>query len=252
MAPRRPSAGRRRVASRRQTSNLAKRVLDLYAHRDPSLGEQLRAGLAAEKVAAEGGVADGVKRSCGGGGPAEQMRLAAEGAARLLAAPDGPRVAALAFDGFDTHQNEGAAQGLLAQRLQGLDVAFDAFETSLRDAWKETVVVAVTEFGRTVHVNGTHGTDHGTGTVALLVGGALNGGRVIADWPGLRPECLYQGRELCPSTDLRAVLKGVLADQFGLAKKTLANAVFPETAAIAPMKGLLGCRHRKTSDASET
>ena len=95
-------------------------------------------------------------------------RCAAEGASRLLAASDGPRIAALAFDGFDTHQNEGAAQGLLAQRLQGLDAAFDAFETDLGDAWRDTVVVAITEFGRTVRVNGTHGTDHGTGTVALL------------------------------------------------------------------------------------
>ena len=101
------------------------------------------------------------------------------GPRELLAAPDGPRVAALAFDGFDTHQGEGAAHGLLAQRLQGLDAAFDAFEKNLGDAWEDTVVVAVTEFGRTVRVNGTHGTDHGTGTVALLVGGAVAGGRVI-------------------------------------------------------------------------
>ena len=82
------------------------------------------------------------------------MRLAAAGAGRLLATPDGPRIAALAFDGFDTHQNEGAAQGLLAQKLQGLDAAFDSLHTNLGDAWKETVVVAVTEFGRTVRVNG--------------------------------------------------------------------------------------------------
>src|SRR5208283_975654 len=106
---------------------------------------------------------------------------AAEGAARLLAAPDGPRIAALAFDGFDTHQNEGAAEGLLAQRLAGLDAAFDALHAGLGDAWKDTAVVAVTEFGRTVRVNGTHGTDHGTGTMALIAGGALAGGRVIAE-----------------------------------------------------------------------
>ena len=112
---------------------------------------------------------------------------------------DGPRIAALAFDGFDTHQNEGAAQGLLAQRLQGLDAAFDAFETDLGDAWKDTVVVAITEFGRTVRVNGTHGTDHGTATVALLAGGALAGGRVIADWPTLKAERLYEGRDLYPT-----------------------------------------------------
>ena len=77
-------------------------------------------------------------------------------------------------------------------------------------AWRETVVAVVTEFGRTARINGTEGTDHGTGTVALLVGGALKGGRVIADWPGLKERDLYESRDLKPTTDLRAVLKGVL------------------------------------------
>jgi len=219
--------------------DLTARVLDLYAHCDPSLGERLRDGLAAEKVAAEGSTAGGPKKPSAGGNPVDQMRSVAEGAARLLATPDGPRVAALAFDGFDTHQNEGAAQGLLAQRLKGLDAAFDAFSENLGDGWKETVVVAITEFGRTARVNGTHGTDHGTGTVALLAGGALAGGRVIADWPSLRPERLYEGRDLHPTTDLRGVLKGLLADQFGLSPRTLAESIFPDTASIAPMKGLI-------------
>ena len=160
------------------SDDLAQRVLDLYAHRDPLLGQRLSEALAAQKVAAEGAMAQPTKTP-GAGGPVDQMRTAAAGAARLLAAQDGPRVAALAFDGFDTHQNEGAAQGLLAQRLQGLDAAFDAFETNLGGAWRETVVVAITEFGRTARVNGTHGTDHGTGTVALLAGGAVAGGRVV-------------------------------------------------------------------------
>jgi uncharacterized protein (DUF1501 family) len=88
-------------------------------------------------------------------------------------------------------------------------------------------------------VNGTRGTDHGTATVALLAGGAVAGGRVVADWPGLKPERLYQGRDLYPTTDLRGVLKGILADQFGLSAKTLAEIVFPDSAAIAPMKGLI-------------
>src|SRR5208283_3667249 len=118
-------------------ADLTQRVLDLYAHRDPLLGERLRAAVAAEHAAA------GPMTKAAG--PIEPMRLAAAGAGRLLATPDGPRIAALAFDGFDTHQNEGAAQGLLAQRLQGLDAAFDALHASLGDAWKDTVVVAVTE-----------------------------------------------------------------------------------------------------------
>jgi uncharacterized protein (DUF1501 family) len=218
--------------------DLTERVLDLYAHRDPPLGAKLSAALAAEKVASESPAVDAARKPPYSGA-VEQMRVAAEGAARLLSAPDGPRIAALAFDGFDTHQNEGAAQGLLAQRLQGLDAAFDAFETDLGDAWRDTVVVAITEFGRTVRVNGTHGTDHGTATVALLAGGALAGGRVIADWPSLGAQRLYEGRDLYPTIDLRGVLKGVLADQFGLSSKTLAEVIFPDSAGVAPMKGLV-------------
>ncbi len=219
-------------------ADLTQRVLDLYAHSDALLGERLRAAVAAEKVASEESASGGPMKKPGGG-PIEPMRIAAAGAGRLLATPDGPRIAALAFDGFDTHQNEGAAQGLLAQRLQGLDAAFDSLHASLGDAWKETVVVAVTEFGRTVRINGTHGTDHGTGTVALIAGGALAGGRVVADWPGLRPERLYEGRDLAPTSDLRGVLKGLLADQFGLLPKTLADSIFPDSAGVAPVKGLV-------------
>jgi uncharacterized protein (DUF1501 family) len=219
-------------------ADLARRVLDLYAHRDPPLAERLSAALDVEKLAAENAGPEPAKKQRYPG-PVEQMRVAAEGAARLLAAPDGPRIAALAFDGFDTHQNEGAAQGLLAQRLQGLDAAFDAFETDLGDAWSDTVVVAITEFGRTVRVNGTHGTDHGTATVALLAGGALAGGRVIADWPSLKAESLYQGRDLHPNADLRGVLKGLLSDQLGLSQKALAEVIFPDSAGAPPMKGLI-------------
>ena len=217
-------------------ADLTQRVLDLYAHRDPLLGERLRDAVAAEKVAAEHEAAGPMTKAAG---PIEPMRLAAAGAGRLLATPDGPRIAALAFDGFDTHQNEGAARGLLAQRLQGLDAAFAALHANLGEAWKETVVVAVTEFGRTVRVNGTHGTDHGTGTVALIAGGALAGGRVVADWPGLTPARLYEGRDLAPTSDLRAVLKGLLADLYGLSPKTLADRIFPDSAEVAAMKGLV-------------
>jgi uncharacterized protein (DUF1501 family) len=117
--------------------------------------------------------------------------------------------------------------------------SFCRFRDPSRRRLEDTVVVAITEFGRTAQVNGTHGTDHGTGTVALLAGGALAGGRVIADWPGLKAERLYEGRDLFPTADLRGVLKGVLADQFDLTPNALAEVVFPDSASIAPMKGLL-------------
>src|SRR6202040_836759 len=138
------------------------------------------------------------------------MRLVARGAAKLMAADDGPRIAALAFDGWDTHANEGGPVGRLAQLLSGLDGALGEFESGLAARWRDTVVVVATEFGRTARINGTEGTDHGTATIALLAGGALKGGRVIADWPGLKDANLYEGRDLKPTTDLRAVVKGLL------------------------------------------
>jgi uncharacterized protein (DUF1501 family) len=221
------------------SDDLAARVLDLYAHRDPALAAALRSGLATEKMATRDGMADDMKKPRGGMDQPAGMRQAAAGAARLLAAPEGPRVAALAFDGFDTHQNEGTAQGVLATRLSGLDGALEEFEKGLGEGWKDTIVVAVTEFGRTALVNGTNGTDHGTGTVAFLAGGALAGGRVIADWPGLGQERLYQGRDLFPTMDLRAILKGILADQFGVTRTALGEKIFPDSGAVAPMSGLV-------------
>ena len=114
-------------------------------------------------------------------------------AAKFLARPNGPRIGALAFDGWDTHANEGAQGGRLATLLGALDGAIAAIETEMKEAWRETVVAVITEFGRTARINGTEGTDHGTATVALLAGGALKGGRVIADWPGLKPANLHEG-----------------------------------------------------------
>ena len=217
------------------TDDLTTRLLALYAHADPALGAALHAGLDADHMATRRGM-EALKP---GGDVAQAMRKSAEGAARLMGADDGPRIAALAFDGWDTHANEGGATGRLAQLLGGLDGAFAAFENELGARWKDTAIVAVTEFGRTVHINGTTGTDHGTGMAAFLAGGALAGGRVIADWPGLKSADLYKARDLKPTTDLRAVLKGLLADQFGLSPAVLGNAVFPGTSAIMPMKGLI-------------
>jgi uncharacterized protein (DUF1501 family) len=165
---------------------------------------------------------------------------AAGTAAKFLAQPDGPRVGALALDGWDTHFNEGIAQGRLSQLLGALDEALAAIKANMGAAWRETVVVLATEFGRTARINGTEGTDHGTATVALLAGGALKGGRVIADWPGLKPADLYQDRDLKPTTDLRAVLKGVLRDHLRADEKALAQTVFPGSEAVKPMTGLVG------------
>jgi uncharacterized protein (DUF1501 family) len=165
---------------------------------------------------------------------------AAGNAAKFLAQPDGPRVGALALDGWDTHVNEGIAQGRLSQLLGALDDALNAIKTNMGPAWSQTVVALATEFGRTARINGTDGTDHGTATVALLVGGALKGGRVIADWPGLKPANLHQDRDLKPTTDLRAVLKGVLKDHLRADDRALAQNVFPGSDGVKPMPGLVG------------
>ena len=162
--------------------------MDLYDHSDPALAKALQAGLDADRLANRQGM-DALKP---GGDFALLMRKAAEGAARLMAVDDGPRVGALAFDGWDTHANEGGATGRLAQLLGGLDGAFAAFESELGPRWNDTIIVAITEFGRTARINGTVGTDHGTATVAFLAGGALAGGRVVADWPGLKVADLYE------------------------------------------------------------
>ena len=216
------------------------RLLDLYRHTDPALARALeeRMGLAA---IAGAGATKPEQRPAGGG--AAQLRAyfaeSAGMAAKFLAQPDGPRIGALAFDGWDTHQDEGALNGRLAALLGALDGALAAIETNMGPAWRDTAVVVVTEFGRTARINGTEGTDHGTATVALLAGGALKGGRVVADWPGLKPAQLQDGRDLKPTTDLRAVVKGLLNEHLRVDEKALAAAVFPDSAAVKPMKGLL-------------
>jgi uncharacterized protein (DUF1501 family) len=221
------------------------RVLDLYRHTDPVFARVLEERIGIAAIAHAGGI-DQTPPSGGpvvqGGGIARVRAYFAEAAgsaAKFLARTDGPRIGALAFDGWDTHVNEGPVKGRLTDLLGALDDAMGAIATNMGDAWRETVVVVITEFGRTAHMNGDGGTDHGTATVALLAGGALKGGRVIADWPGLKETDLYQSRDLKPTTDLRAVLKGLLRDHLRVDEPTLAAAVFPDSAEVPPMSELV-------------
>jgi uncharacterized protein (DUF1501 family) len=220
------------------------RLLDLYRHTDTKLAAALETRIRLAALGHAGGIADAAPNVAQLPPGIARVRAffaeAAGTAARYLARPDGPRVGALGFVGWDTHINEGAAVGQLANLLGALDGALAAIATNMDDAWRETVVAVLTEFGRTARINGTDGTDHGTGTVALLAGGALKGGRVIADWPGLKPADLHEGRDLRPTTDLRAVLKGLLRDHLRLDEGALASTVFPGSAAVAPMAGLVG------------
>ncbi len=196
------------------------------------------------KVLGEGvdldALAAGMDSEAGGAGIAASFRALASGSARLIVEQAGPRLAALSYDGWDTHTKEGAEEGRLANLLGALDGALDALATEMAPVWKDTVVVVMTEFGRTARANGNEGTDHGTATVAFLLGGAVKGGRVIADWPGLRDADLYEDRDLKPTTDLRAVLKGVLRDHLGIDQTALSTSVFPNSIGVTPLDGLVG------------
>ena len=222
------------------------RLLDLYRHTDPELARVMEDRMALAPLAPPRPA--GVRPQ--DMGPAVQLgninliksyfAEVAGAAGKVLASADGPRVGALALDGWDTHANEGAVTGRLANLLGALDGALAAIEQNMGPAWQETVVALITEFGRTARINGTDGTDHGTATVALLVGGALKGGRVIADWPGLKEADLHDKRDLKATTDLRAVLKGLLRDHLRVEDRVLAAEVFPGSDGVMAMEGLVG------------
>ncbi len=227
------------------------RITDMYAG-DPLLLRRLSEALESDAIATEAQQAADVqadtmmansnvverdakeKRNYNG-----RYAEAARAAANFLKRDDGPRVAMFDTTGWDTHANEGAAQGQLAQRLGGLDSALQAMRESLGPVWRHTVVLVATEFGRTAAINGTRGTDHGTGAAAFLLGGAVAGGRVVADWPGLARANLLDNRDLRPTRDLRAVIKGVLRDHLSVNAGALDEKVFPGSAPIRPVDGLI-------------
>jgi uncharacterized protein (DUF1501 family) len=233
------------------------RITDLYAN-DKLLSVRLADALAADAlVAAEqpdpgmSAASDGrampvsatadAKPPTANYAPAANARYGqiVQAAAGFLRQDEGPRVAVFDTIGWDTHANEGGAEGQLAGRLKALDQGLATLKQELGPAWADTAVLLVTEFGRTAAVNGTRGTDHGTGAAAFLVGGAVAGGRVIADWPGLSTRSLYQGRDLAPTLDLRAVFKGILAEHMGVSPRTLEDNVFPDSAAAKSLRGLV-------------
>src|SRR5947207_5721050 len=231
------------------------RITDLYAA-DPLLSVRLADALAADAIAcADGAVSlaatapDTAPRAMSAAGTPPPARPAQANGARyaqvvraaagFLRQEAGPRVAMFDTTGWDTHANEGAAAGQLAGRLSALDSGLAALRQELGPVWSDTAVLLVTEFGRTAAINGTRGTDHGTATVALLVGGAVAGGRVIADWPGLSARALYQGRDLQPTLDLRSVLKGVLQEHLLVPPRELEHTVFPDSRTARPLTGLV-------------
>ena len=211
------------------------RLQDLYAD-DEFFATRLTQALKAQEIAGDEGNMRRMRRRAR---DAAQVRSMMQATARFLTARDGPRIAVLEAGGWDTHANQGSTAGALANRLAGLDAGLVALRDGLGSTWPDTVVAVVTEFGRTVHVNGTRGTDHGTATAAILLGGAVNGGRVLADWPGLRQADLYEGRDLMPTTDARSLFKGILTDHLEVPASLLERSVFPDSAAAPPMRNLI-------------
>ncbi len=241
-------------------SRLPAILQDLYAH-DTLLGPALASGLVTQSMA-KVATADAAQMAAappvpdsGAGPPAmqavdedlrpnlrpglDQARKLGATLAGFMVQPQGAQVAAVSIDGFDTHANQGAAQGQLATRLAYLDAFLGGFSDGMGSAWGDTVVVAATEFGRTARVNGTNGTDHGTGSTALLLGGALRKGGIVGDWPTLAQNRLFENRDTWPATDMRGLFKGVLLDHLGVERAALDRDVFPGSAAVAPIEGIV-------------
>ena len=183
-------------------------------------------GPALQEAVALGDVADG-NMARGAGRNEALQSLSAAG--RLLSAQGGPDIAVVPIGGWDTHANQ---SGVLNNRLRQLDDGIAALKKELGAGWQNAAVAVVTEFGRTVRQNGTRGTDHGTAGAAFLLGGAISGGRILGDWPGLAPGALYESRDLMPASDLRALFKGLLEHQFGFDPTALAKNVFPNSGTI--------------------
>ena len=220
-------------------------LADLYAG-DPLLGPALARGLQTEAMA-EAAMQGVPATPTGPMGGVQGLVRQGQGVARsvgqtvagFMRQANGPQVVAISVDGWDTHANQGAAQGQLANRLLYLDALLQGLHEGLADDWKDTVVVVATEFGRTARVNGTGGTDHGTGSTAFVLGGSLKPGGIIGDWPTLKPAALFEGRDTRPTLDLRGLFKGVLRDHLGIDRAALDRDVFPDSSEVAAVSGLV-------------
>ena len=217
--------------------DLLTRLADLYSN-DDWFSARLSEAVQTEKMVDDAGAwtmpKDAVRPAA-----ADRVSAVAHMAASLMRNDGGPEVAVIEASGWDTHANQGGANGALAQRLAGLDKALRVLADELGPLWPQTAVLVVTEFGRTAAVNGTRGTDHGTGGCAFLAGGAVRGGRVIADWPGRKRAALLDNRDLRPTMDLRSVFKAVLDEHLHVDANTLAKRVFPDSSGARPLQGLI-------------
>jgi uncharacterized protein (DUF1501 family) len=211
--------------------DLLSRLADLYS-KDDWFSARLNEAVQTERLADD-------SRTLLPAPKADRIGGVARMAATLMSSAGGPEVAVIEATGWDTHANQGGAHGQLAQRLAGLDAALRSLADGLGPLWQQTAVLVVTEFGRTAAMNGTRGTDHGTGGCAFLAGGAVRGGRVVADWPGLNARALLDGRDLRPTIDVRSIFKTVLDEHLHIDAKTLSTRVFPDSDGARPLQGLI-------------
>jgi uncharacterized protein (DUF1501 family) len=202
--------------------DLLTRVSQLY-EQDAQLRPLWESAMAARGLAGDAGARQD---------PASLGKLAAG----FLSREDGPRIAMIETGGWDTHS---AQMPRLAAQLKALDTMLAALRDGLGPAWSKTTVLVATEFGRTAAANGTGGTDHGTASVAMVIGGAVAGGRVVADWPGLRQSDLYQARDLKPTASLDALITGVASESLGLDPHRTSRTLFAQAGSAQPMTGLI-------------
>ncbi|HQE06683.1 DUF1501 domain-containing protein [Thermomonas sp.] len=206
---------------------------------DPILWQQLQVLYAADPSLAPtfAGI-DARMEAMGAGKSQNGLKLpqAMAAAAKFMAAANGPRIGFVEDTGWDSHGGELA---LLDRKLAELDAGVKAFHAGAESIWNNTVVVIVTEFGRTAAINGTGGTDHGTGGVAFVAGGAVKGGRIAGQWPGLGRTQLNEGRDLLATTDMRALFKGILREHLEVGSDALARSVFPDSAGLPSLPGLV-------------
>jgi len=239
---------------------LPRLLADLYVN-DPLLGPALASGLQTQSMAhaaAALATAQAAEMAPPAGEQTDAMVAAASAkppanpranqdaahtmgttVAKFMTGPNGPQVVAISVDNFDTHANQGAGTGLLATRLAYLDTLIDGLSGGLGDEWRNTVIVVATEFGRTARVNGTGGTDHGTASTALVLGGGMKRGGVIGDWPTLQQARLYENRDTAPTLDMRSLFKGVLSDHLGVDRRALDGAIFPDSQMAAVATGVV-------------
>jgi uncharacterized protein (DUF1501 family) len=242
-----------------ETARLPTLLQDLYKS-DPLLGPAFARGLETETMAQQAmtamaatpamNIAAASTPSMAGPAPMSatmandrRNRQGGEAARKLgstlggfMIQPGGPQIAAISLDGFDTHAGQ---PGQIATRLSYLDAVLDGLHAGLGTEWKNTVVIVVTEFGRTARVNGTGGTDHGTASTGLILGGALKTGGIVGDWPGLSQNALFENRDTAPTLDMRALFKGVLAEHMGVDRALLETKVFPGSKTAKPVTGLV-------------